>query len=639
MRLRTRSERPSYANDGIDLELDEELAKVLNEEDNEAAGNGGKTSKGKGKQGRRRKATQESSDEEFAEEDQQLSEESAVSEGVPEDEDDEIVSDPEPADEERPRGKAKAQASAPRKYKRTHREAFEGPIAAWEDSVSGPRAEDIIDLDEIDGLMTHESIQCRLEDWHVLSEEDGKTYLPDRQTAISVRIGRDPTPVDLETLQSIALDGRVPNKRGFVINTGGSIWALDWCPKVKGQEEKMKRQYLAVAGYQGTMEENHIVGATGVGKNAIQIWSVPTSEGNEVPRLELCICHDFGWVWNMKWCPYGAYEVPGKSDSSPSTIAKLGILAVAFGDGIVRLYTVPHPLNLSQTIEEQYGDGGMEVDAPSDTLFVSCPKSLVELGKPKPCQWTLCWAGVNRLLTGDVYGRVFLWDIERASRNNDDHPQPTFMVQAHEGCVRSIAVNCLRDPVYFTTAGFDGKVVVFDMRDPWTPMIVSRQRTLQHTVAWPTRADKIAAMTQDESIKKIFLTPGPMCKASITLVSMDGVTWMLASAQRHCYVAGVTNTGLLRMVNFYRDRNKYWLPVSVTLYKLEYNRSTSTFRYVDAIPLNPEPKATSSAFHTLLSKQEVSLQTVAWNPNADTASWIASGGVAGLCRIEETLQE
>jgi hypothetical protein len=48
----------------------------------------------------------------------------------------------------------------------------------------------------------------------------------------------------------------------------------------------------------------------------------------------MCIFHDFGVVMDLKWCPFSVYEIKGK----------LGILAVLFSDGEVRLFVIPHPL-------------------------------------------------------------------------------------------------------------------------------------------------------------------------------------------------------------------------------------------------------------------------------------------------------
>lgn len=105
-----------------------------------------------------------------------------------------------------------------------------------------------------------------------------------------------------------------------MINTGGSIWGLDFAPKSYNDSDP-HTQYLAVAGYKAAVTEHHEldeIQQTGEYKNAIQIWRLKLSSKQplEDPNLDLCLLHDFGVIHDLKWCPYGAYEdeVPNGSD-------------------------------------------------------------------------------------------------------------------------------------------------------------------------------------------------------------------------------------------------------------------------------------------------------------------------------------
>jgi hypothetical protein len=104
--------------------------------------------------------------------------------------------------------------------------------------------------------------------------------------------------------------------RSFIINTGGSMWGLDFAPKPPSASNP-HIQYLAVAGYPGTTEEHHNVGEiqeAGTVDNCIQIWRMDLrlvgSEGSPVtdPTLDLCIAHDLGIVRALQWCPLGTYQ-------------------------------------------------------------------------------------------------------------------------------------------------------------------------------------------------------------------------------------------------------------------------------------------------------------------------------------------
>ena len=61
------------------------------------------------------------------------------------------------------------------------------------------------------------------------------------------------------------------------------------------------------------------------------------------------LAHNFGSVWDLKWCPSGCWEDPsghGSSEGQSSELrgdARLGLLAMACSDGTVRVMSIPHP--------------------------------------------------------------------------------------------------------------------------------------------------------------------------------------------------------------------------------------------------------------------------------------------------------
>ncbi|RUS23613.1 hypothetical protein BC938DRAFT_474877, partial [Jimgerdemannia flammicorona] len=229
--------------------------------------------------------------------------------------------------------------------------------------------------------------------------------MPTRTEPVSILLGADPDPTSLpicgscslsaiiiitlfwdhSTQSSTLAEPRVPHRTGYILNTGGSIWAMDWCPKFATDDPDT--QYLAVGGYAGTTDEHHPIGERLAGKGMVQVWRVDTRIGGPAPdeekgpTLELCIVHEYGCAYDIKWCPYGTYEAsrlhpsmnrpsnlpPSRSISIPTitthfpwailqpdtlvldtgslrdTVPKLGVLAVAFGDGVVRMFAVPHP--------------------------------------------------------------------------------------------------------------------------------------------------------------------------------------------------------------------------------------------------------------------------------------------------------
>lgn len=113
----------------------------------------------------------------------------------------------------------------------------------------------------------------------------------------------------VRNFETIDLSHTIQQKLGFIINTGGSIWAIDFVPQPTSS--KNTTQYLAVGGYNSTTEHHALDEAIDPANihNAIQIWRFNSSPTHKhVPRLDMCLLHDYGVVVDFKWCPFSVYE-------------------------------------------------------------------------------------------------------------------------------------------------------------------------------------------------------------------------------------------------------------------------------------------------------------------------------------------
>lgn len=276
----------------------------------------------------------------------------------------------------------------------------------------------ITELKGVDERKVYENVRCWLDEWYTVDEayvrilflegqlwrlpqlkrvviswpvllvfySTAQPYMPTRIDPVSIRLGLSPDPVQLPIYSSYSLsmslillrpfcftqfvatlfstspthklshhpEHHVPRRTAYILNTGGSIWGLDWCPKPAASVGDPHVQYLAVGGYVGTTDEHHAIGERTGGKGALQVWKIDSRLGRWVsgcaevrgrnsdgvyerrdilrygtfdlsfphlhapsadqeesrrPTLQLCILHDYGCVWDMKWCPYGTYEV------------------------------------------------------------------------------------------------------------------------------------------------------------------------------------------------------------------------------------------------------------------------------------------------------------------------------------------
>ncbi|XP_056171367.1 uncharacterized protein LOC115664632 isoform X2 [Syzygium oleosum] len=71
------------------------------------------------------------------------------------------------------------------------------------------------------------------------------------------------------------------NSKDFVVYVGGSVWALDWCPRVCHRSEyQAKNEFIAVAAHPWGSSQ-HKLGAPLTGRGDIQIWSLLNVCGDE----------------------------------------------------------------------------------------------------------------------------------------------------------------------------------------------------------------------------------------------------------------------------------------------------------------------------------------------------------------------
>lgn len=151
----------------------------------------------------------------------------------------------------------------------------------------------------------------------------------------------------------------VRTREGWLINFGAKIQCTAWAPNCSGTT-----QYLAVAvplSKSQKAAECHVqwTGAPAFTPSppystAIQIWSFEAKTTEEYPRqlntsqkprLRLVLCTEYGDVKRFAWCPMP--RTPRAADTAQDV--NLGLLAVIYGDGYLRVLDVKIQSNLTVT--------------------------------------------------------------------------------------------------------------------------------------------------------------------------------------------------------------------------------------------------------------------------------------------------
>lgn len=125
----------------------------------------------------------------------------------------------------------------------------------------------------------------------------------------------------------------------YSIFLGGYPTRIAWAPPRSYQIPSADNEYIAVACHRELPSE--VYDELSNGPNLIQIWNMHKFYG-EIPKLSMCIAHDYGVIWSMAWCPSGAREFEGDDEN------RLGLLAISCSNGHVYLLPVPNPNKFSE---------------------------------------------------------------------------------------------------------------------------------------------------------------------------------------------------------------------------------------------------------------------------------------------------
>ncbi|KAI9031877.1 hypothetical protein CLU79DRAFT_693757 [Phycomyces nitens] len=182
-----------------------------------------------------------------------------------------------------------------------------------EEDYEGPSRQNLLP-DQLKDQITYPNVHALASDYKLVSQSEASAYFPKDADPIKVNVGvSTKSNIEIPVRDSVCLDTYMDYKKSFILNTGGAIWSLDFCPKVPSKDSHPNIHYLAVAGYRSPDPERYPIDVyqpTGTYLNCIQIWRFDLSlrGAQRQPVLDMCLLHDYGIVIDAKWCPYGAYE-------------------------------------------------------------------------------------------------------------------------------------------------------------------------------------------------------------------------------------------------------------------------------------------------------------------------------------------
>ncbi|XP_068928172.1 general transcription factor 3C polypeptide 2 [Petaurus breviceps papuanus] len=527
--------------------------------------------------------------------------------------------------------------------------------------------------------------------WHLLSESEAASYLPQELRSPLFSVQREGLPEDSTLYRINRFSSLAPHPERWDVSffTGGPLWALEWCPVPEGA---VASQYVALF-CSPSMNETHSLSRPHEGPGLLQLWDLGTLQQESCPsnkaHLVYGIACDHGCIWDLKFCPSGGWELPSTPRKAPF-LPRLGLLALACSDGKVLLISLPHPEELLALQPE---------DAVKPPIYkVQCVASLqvgsVQAGEPSECGqcFTLAWMPTRphqHLAAGFYDGTIAIWNLPTTSllqrvRLPDGSLKlyPFHCLPAHDQAVRCLQW-CKANSNFLVSAGSDRKIKFWDLRRPYEP-INCIKRFLSTELAWLLPYSGVT-VAQDNCYASYGLCGIHYIDAGFlgfkayftaprkgTVWSLSGSDWLGAVAAGDMsgeLIAAVLPDMALNPMNVKRPAERRFPIYKADL--LPYWEGSEDQDHHAASPLVPgPPKARTYAetvehhyllfrdtdlrgFQDLLQREPVlrmqegegrsqlcldrlqleAVHKVRFSPNLDSYGWLVSGGQSGLVRV------
>ncbi|NXK57186.1 TF3C2 factor, partial [Chauna torquata] len=524
--------------------------------------------------------------------------------------------------------------------------------------------------------------------WTCLSESEAAPYLPAEEKSPLFTIQREGIEDNGALYRLNRFNSLQPHEERLDVSffVGGPVWAMEWCPTPEGSAAA---QYVGLYCHK-SMDETHSVAGLHRGPALLQLWSLGTLQEGSAHKagLAYAVAADHGCVWDMKFCPSGAWEPPSTSRKHPQ-MSRLGLLAVAFSDGSVVLYALPHPGALQSCKRTQVKVQGCGSRL-SLCLQVHCTTTLqvgsIQAGSPSECGqcFSLSWMPSkphHHLAAGFYDGTVAIWNLltksllQRVCQSDGSfklYPFQCFL--AHDHAVRSIEW-CKANSNFLVTAGNDRKIKFWDLRRLYEP-INSIKRFLSTEVAWLLPYNGVT-VAQDNCYASYglcgihYIDAGYLGFKAYFVAPRKGTVWSISGSDWLNTVAAGDITGELvaavlpdlaiNPLNIKRSSDRRFpvykadlLPCSpagpesseqalpkTRLYSEMVAKAYIRFQDTDLRSFKNFPsREPMRRMHTQEVKAELSLDRlqlesvhkVRFSPNLDSHGWLVSGGQAGIVR-------
>eukprot|EP00898_Chlorokybus_atmophyticus_P006899 jgi/Chlat1/720/Chrsp104S01200 len=436
--------------------------------------------------------------------------------------------------------------------------------------------------------------------------------------------------------------GRLPE---VALDAGGAVWALDWHP---GVDEGAGCLYLAVGAHPSTSSV-HRIGQPVKGRAPVQIWAIPSSPTDSSACLALSVETDGGTVWDLKWRP--------ASCLADGYASALGFLAVALGDGSVRVIDVPTP-----STSKSHAAAEDEASAKVASSITIVPAFLADDERTRrSLPWRVAWSPepAHALLAAACQdGSAMVWRLSGSSGANQvggEGARLIMHVKADSEPLRGIAWTPFcssaadsEPPYIFATTGHHNTLTFWDRRDPW------QEARRQHlSAAWGTdlcwaqqpRPWGCLSVACDDGVVRVvsggslvpmeFQSRKRKQTDSTNIRESQHVLWALAISPHHNIVATCGAEGtvtLFELTQKLLDDAKHAAVRQVFICaRTTYDDAQGK---VVLLSQSPDTDSVNKDLSTPFPPTMQALHRVCWHPNPKAGLLLAFGGAAGIVRCQ-----
>lgn len=248
-------------------------------------------------------------------------------------------------------------------------------------------------------------------------------YLPEKKSSAKFKVSykSDSKSIKEGEWKNLNLFDSLIENHHITFYTGGPVYSGAWCPlpnHLTLNTTKLTDQILCVA----TNVKNRIFNAFDCAQYAgcLQFWNFSKLNFNftsineleeklDKPKLEFIIPHNYGIIHELNWCPGGTtYQATTESSNG-----RLGLLALACGDGFIRILNIPQIEHLSK----QSNDKIKAFKCKPIIILDKHPVCVSSYNQPTICK-CLSWSPTDNqryIVAGYGNGTISVFDLKTNS--------------------------------------------------------------------------------------------------------------------------------------------------------------------------------------------------------------------------------